>query len=230
MDYPKRGKLGLFLVAGILAASTSLFFFGWLAEEMLEADTAHFDAVVRTAIHGFASPPLTSAMEVFSILGSVAPIVALTVLTIALFIYFHRPRAAALLAIAMTGAAVLDEVLKFAFHRPRPVAFFGTSPGSYSFPSGHALGSMCFYGALALILSSRIASRAARVFLYLGAILLVSAIGISRIYLGVHYPSDVIAGYLAAIVWVGAVGIAQELIRRRGANGPERMGGASKSL
>lgn len=229
MDYPKRGKLGLFLVAGILAASTSLFFFGWLAEEMLEADTAHFDAVVRTAIHGFASPPLTAAMEVFSILGSVAPIVALTVLTIALFIYFHRPRAAALLAIAMTGAAVLDEVLKFAFHRPRPVAFFGTSPGSYSFPSGHALGSMCFYGALALILSSRIASRAARVFLYLGAILLVSAIGISRIYLGVHYPSDVIAGYLAAIVWVGAVGIAQEFIRRRGANGPERMGGASKS-
>ena len=229
MDRPTKFKFGFYLVAGILAASTSLLLFGWLAEEMFDADTAHFDAVVRTAIHGFASPPLTAAMEVFSILGSVALIVGLTLLAMGIFFYFHRPRAAALLAITMTGAAVLDEVLKHAFHRPRPVAFFGSSPNSYSFPSGHALGSMCFYGALAMILSARIAPRAARVFLYLGALLLVSAIGISRIYLGVHYPSDVIAGYLAAIVWVGAVGVAQEFIRRRGANGPERLGSASKS-
>ena len=229
MDKPTKFKFGYYLVVGILAASTSLLLFGWLAEEMLDADTAHFDAVVRTAIHQFASPPLTHTMEVFSFLGSVVFIVGLTLLAMGLFIYFHRPRAAALLAITMTGAAILDEVLKYAFHRPRPVAFFGSSPASYSFPSGHALGSMCFYGALAMILSARLASRAARVFLYLGAILLVSAIGISRIYLGVHYPSDVIAGYLAAIVWVGAVGVAQDFIRRRGANGPERLGSASKS-
>jgi undecaprenyl-diphosphatase len=114
-----------------------------------------------------------------------------------------------MMAVTMAGDVVLDVVLKHAFHRPRPVAFFGTSPGSYSFPSGHAMGALCFYGALAVILSARIATRAGRMLLYSCTILLVSAIGISRIYLGVHYPSDVTAGYLAALVWVGAVGIAQ---------------------
>ena len=228
MDQPKRVKFGSFLIAGILVASTALLFFGWLAEEMLEADTAQFDTFVRTTIHGLVSPRLTSAMQGISFLGSVAFIVGLTVVTLALFIYFHRPRAAVLLAATMTGAAVLDEVLKYAFHRSRPVAFFGTSPGSYSFPSGHALESMCFYGVMAVILSERTPTRAGRMLIYAGTILLVGAIGISRIYLGVHYPSDVIAGYLAAIFWVGSVGLSHDYIRRRGANGPERLGSASK--
>ncbi len=127
----------------------------------------------------------------------------LRLLAISLFYYFHRPRAAALLAITMAGVASLDLVLKHAFHRVRPVAFFGTSPSSYSFPSGHALGSLCFYGALAAILSTRVAGRRARLCIWTIAILLVGMIGFSRVYLGVHYPSDVIAGYCAAIVWVG---------------------------
>jgi undecaprenyl-diphosphatase len=228
VDKPKDIKLGVFLIAGIVTASTALFFFGWLAEEMLDADTTQFDEFVRTAIHRLASPSLTVAMEIFSFLGSVAFMVGLTVLTIGLFIYYHRPLAATMLATTMAGGVVLDEVLKYSFQRSRPVAFFGTSPTSFSFPSGHALGSMCFYGALAVILSARIATRVARMFIYSGTLLLVGAIGVSRIYLGVHYPSDVIAGYLAAIFWVGSVGLTLKLFPGQGANGPEQPGSASK--
>ena len=166
MDEPKKIKFGFYLIAGILAASTFLIFFGWLAEEVLEAHTVQFDEYVRAAIHRLASPSLTVAMEVFSFLGSVAFLLGLTMFPMGLFFYFHHPRAAMMLGVTMAGDLALDITLKYSFHRPRPVAFFGTSPGSYSFPSGHAMGSMCFYGALALILSARISTWAGRAFLY----------------------------------------------------------------
>jgi undecaprenyl-diphosphatase len=103
--------------------------------------------------------------------------------------------------------------LKHAFHRPRPVAFFGAAPSSYSFPSGHALGSFCFYGMLAAILAAPARGRVAKFCVWTAAVLLVGMIGFSRIYLGVHYPSDVIAGYCAAAVWVGAVGVLDRTLR-----------------
>ena len=213
MPEPKKRKLGFLLLAGILTAAAALFFFGWLAEEVLEADTAQFDTAIRTAIHQLASPGLTSAMEVFSFVGSTAFLAGLTVVVMAIFIHLHRPRAATLIAITMAGAAVLNVDLKYAFHRTRPIAFFGTSPTSYSFPSGHALGSLCFYGVLAVIISTQTQTRTARVGIWLLAVLLIVMIGLSRIYLGVHYPSDVLAGYCAGVVWVGVVGYSDRYLR-----------------
>ena len=78
--------------------------------------------------------------------------------------------------------------------------FSAASPSSYSFPSGHALGSLCFYGILAAILAGRARGRGAEFCIWVATVLLVGMIGLSRIYLGVHYPSDVIAGYCAAAV------------------------------
>jgi undecaprenyl-diphosphatase len=129
--------------------------------------------------------------------------------------YFKLPRIAGFLAITMAGVSTLDYVLKLAFHRPRPIAFYGTSPTSYSFPSGHALGSFCFYGVLAAVLASRATGRKSKFLIWLAAALLVGMIGLSRIYLGVHYPSDVIAGYLAGAVWVTAVTIVDRLLLDR---------------
>jgi membrane-associated phospholipid phosphatase len=205
MDKPQKLKSGFLLLRGLLIAATALFVFGWLAEEMLEGDTQRFDAFVRSAVHQLATPGLTRLMQAFSFLGSVAAVTILCLVAICVSLCFRRARTAALLAITMLGVAALDVALKQAFHRPRPVAFFGATPTSYSFPSGHAFGSLCFYGVLAAILVERVRRRVAKFCLWMAAALLIGMIGFSRIYLGVHYPSDVIAGYLAGAVWVAAV-------------------------
>jgi len=229
MDKPNKVKSGVVLLGALLIAATALFVFGWLAEEMLEGDTRQFDTFVRTAVHQLATPGLTRLMEVFSFFGSVAAVTAICLVAICVSVYCHRTRTAGLLAITMLGVAVLDVALKHAFHRPRPVAFFGATPSSYSFPSGHALGSLCFYGILAAILAARVRRRSAKFFVWMAAVLLVGMIGFSRIYLGVHYPSDVIAGYCAAVVWVGAVGFLERTLRtgeREKLKGPqEHLGG-----
>jgi undecaprenyl-diphosphatase len=211
----KRVKIGFSLLGALLIAVTALFVFGWLAEEVLEGDTQKFDAVVRNAVHQLTTPGLTHLMQAFSVLGSVAVSTALSLLAICALIYSHQARTAALVAITMLGAGVLDLALKHTFHRARPIGFFGISPSSYSFPSGHALGSLCFYGVLAAILSARVRGRAARFCIWIAATILVTLIGFSRIYLGVHYPSDVIAGYCAAAVWVGMVVFLDRTLGRR---------------
>ena len=215
MDRPKKVKSGLLLLGGILIASTALFVFGWLAEEMLEGDTQQFDAFVRTAVHQLATPGLTRLMQAFSFLGSVVVVTAMCLVVICVSLYYRRIRTAAMLAITMLGVAALDVALKLAFHRPRPIAFFGATPSTYSFPSGHALGSLCFYGMLAAIFAKHAGGRIAEVFIWITAVFLIGMIGFSRIYLGVHYPSDVIAGYCAATVWVGAVGFLDRTLRAR---------------
>jgi undecaprenyl-diphosphatase len=123
-----------------------------------------------------------------------------------LICWYRNERGLLLLVLAtMAGAGVLDATLKLAFHRMRPDPFIGSKPSSYSFPSGHALVSFCFYGLIGGILSLRSDQRWKRVLIWTLASLLVGLIGLSRIYLGVHWPSDVLAGYAAGLIWMGAV-------------------------
>ena len=197
----------LFEVAVVLSfaiAMLCLVSFAWLGREMLAGDTLRFDQSVRAWVHQLASPAMTRAMTVISALGYGALIVEL-IIAVAIFSWLRWRRAAIWLAIAMTGALLLDLTLKYVYRRQRPSAFFGVAPDTYSFPSGHALCSLCFYGVMAGLLSARIKSLPWRIALWAAAGLLIIAIGLSRIYLGVHYPSDVVAGYLAAAVWVTAV-------------------------
>ena len=194
----------LAIIISLAVAILCLFVFVWLGREMRAGDTLRFDQVIRNWVHQFASPGLTVLMKVFSMLG--AQILALVL--VAAFVIFARlrwKRAALWLAIAMAGALVLEAALKYAYHRIRPQAYFIPEPASYSFPSGHALTSFCFYGVLAGLVTDRIKSLSWRIAVWIAATLLVIAIGLSRIYLGVHYPSDVLAGYLAATVWVGTI-------------------------
>jgi undecaprenyl-diphosphatase len=117
-----------------------------------------------------------------------------------------RKRAAIVFLIAAAGGEALDATLKVLFRRARPEVFFGyTAPSTYSFPSGHAMLSACFYGVLAAVIAQRLESRAQRAAVWIAAAVTAATIGLSRIYLGVHYPSDVLAGYAAAIVWVFSV-------------------------
>ncbi len=204
-EAPKPAPLlGTAILASLGAAVLALFLFAWLGNEMLQGDTRHFDQVVREWMHSYASPGMTRVMNAISLLGYNVLIIEL-VIALAVFAKLRWRRAALWLTVAMAGSLVLDLTLKHIYHRTRPTAYFGMAPHSYSFPSGHAMCSFCFYGVLAGLLSARTKPLAWRLLIWFAAAALVIAIGLSRIYLGVHYPSDVVAGYLAAAVWVGTI-------------------------
>jgi membrane-associated phospholipid phosphatase len=206
--------ISLTLISTLLLAVLALVFFHWLADEVFAGDARAFDDAVRTAIHAHATPALTLAMRAITHLGD--PLTLLLVCTLG-FLFFWRKgwrRGSAWLALTMAGAVVLDVTLKLAYQRARPVPFFGVAPHSYSFPSGHALGSFCFYATLAGLIAHRSRKPALRVMVGILAAVLIAAIGFSRLYLGVHYPTDVIAGYTAAAIWVSAL-ISLDRFRRR---------------
>jgi undecaprenyl-diphosphatase len=201
-----------------LACILALLLFGVLSEEVFEGDAARFDEQVRSAVHSFATPEVTTAMTVVSFMGSPVFLTPLLVVIFAAFFLTGWRRAALWFAVAMAGATLLDITLKLSFHRLRPSPFFGNAPHSYSYPSGHALGALCFYGVLAGLLAHRIRNTAAKVAIWSAAVLLIAAIGVSRVYLGVHYPTDVLAGYLVAGVWVsGLVFLDRVRMHRRNA-------------
>jgi undecaprenyl-diphosphatase len=202
---PANGRWLTAIPVSLGLAVVSLLFFAWLSEEMLEQGTQHFDERVRLVLHQLASPALTWAMRIITNLGDWRLVLSGTLLL--LFIFWYRGARAylRLLLVTMIGAGILDGVLKLAFHRPRPTPFFAAKPDTYSFPSGHALISLCFYGLIAGMLSLRWQKHWQRTAIWTTAVLIVGLIGFSRIYLGVHWPSDVIAGYAAALMWMGAV-------------------------
>jgi len=208
--------LSLSLLLGLTAAIGALIFFGWLADEVLEGETRHFDETTRAAIHQLASPLLTTIMRGLSFLGST---LALSLGTIAVVIQFALRkwgREAKLFAITMIGAGLLNVTLKLAFKRPRPVPFFNlTAPETYSFPSGHSLTSACFFGALAVLVTAQMKSKRLRVVIWFVCTLMFVLIGFSRIYLGVHHTTDVIAGFAAALIWILMVRFVEIQLARR---------------
>lgn len=177
--------------------------FCWLALATALDQTLLFDIAIRDMIHSWAGPPLTSAMRAVTWLGEPDALALLMIVAAWWMVKAGRRRDAFWLAIATLGALAISELLKLVFHRARPAAFFGyVDPSTYSFPSGHATVSCCFYGLLAAFLTARMKSHAVRIALWIGSAALVLAIGFSRIYLGVHYASDVVGGYALGIFWV----------------------------
>ena len=209
--------VSLSLLLGLATAIAMLIFFGWLADEVLEGETRHFDDVTRAAVHTLASPALTTAMRGISFLGSTLCLTVATIMVVAWFALRRWGREAKLFALTMIGGSILNTTLKLTFQRPRPAPFFNlTAPETYSFPSGHALASCCFFAGLAAILSGRVKSRRARMIMWIAAATMFLLIGLSRIYLGVHYTTDVIAGFAAALIWILVVRFVElQLARRR---------------
>ncbi|HUM06764.1 MAG TPA: phosphatase PAP2 family protein [Terriglobales bacterium] len=208
-------------LASLAVAAVSLFFFAWIANSVSDARIQAFDLNVRNTVHTFASPAMTRIMLAISFLGGDGLVLA-ALLALLLFWHFRRGRAALWLVVTLAGALVLDVTLKLAFHRARPTPFFGLLPRTYSFPSGHALFSFCFYGVLAGLIAGRVRAIWLRAAIWSAAALFVFAIGLSRIYLGVHYPSDVIAGYLTASLWVATMIFLDRWRKRKKSNNVTR--------
>ncbi len=211
---PEPASLARTPLVSFAIALLAAFLFAWLAESVVEHETTNFDSTVRAMVHPYASPVLTRVMFAISFMGS-GGLIASALLAFALFRHVRWRRAAIWLGVTLAGALVLDLALKYAFHRARPVPFFGPIPLTYSFPSGHSLFSFCFYGVLAGLLAGRVRSLLLRGLIWLLAAWLVMAIGLSRIYLGVHYPSDVIAGYLTGTIWAATMVAFDRLWRQK---------------
>ena len=208
--------MSLSLLLGLAAAVGALVFLAWLSDEVLQGKTRPFDLVTRDEVHKLASPLLTTIMQAISFLGSTPFLFTATTVSVLAFIGLRWKREAILFAITMSGASLLNTTLKLSFHRTRPAPFFDlAAPQSYSFPSGHALASFCFYGALVAILTTRATSGKLQLNLWMIAALIVFLIGFSRIYLGVHYTTDVLAGYAAALIWVLVVNFVEHRLAKR---------------
>jgi undecaprenyl-diphosphatase len=199
---PTRG----YLLGGALAAA---FLFLLLARWVLAGDSMLFDLWIRDTVHGWASPLATRLLLAITMLGSEWVMLPLGAVLVWRLATTCHTRQATLLAAGSGGAELVSYLLKLAFHRPRAAVFFGLSPaGTYSFPSGHAFVGTVFYGLLASILLSRARSRQERGGMVAATALTVILIGLSRVYLGYHYPTDVLGGWTCAAGWLALTGLA----------------------
>jgi membrane-associated phospholipid phosphatase len=164
------------------------------------------DRWVAASLHAQVTPTATTVMQAVTQLGSTAVLVVVTALAAVLLLRVGRRGDAAFLVVVLAGAEALTWILKALFQRERPsFADPVATASSFSYPSGHALVSLAVYGGIAYLLLGDLRSfRARNVCLGIAA-LLVATIGFSRLYLGVHYLSDVLAGYSFAFAWLVAL-------------------------
>ncbi len=192
-----------FLLGGLLASGIVLYAMAEFHEEISETWLRNIDQNIMGLMHGQASASLTVIMFALTFIGSIQVLVPAVAL-IALWLWHKQRTGEALLTIfAVGGSALMNVGLKLYFHRQRPeVSWALAHESSFSFPSGHSVAAICLYGILAYVVIARVKSLSARAAILGTAVLLVLGIGLSRIYLGVHYPSDVAAGYLVGSIWL----------------------------
>ncbi|HBP64633.1 MAG TPA: phosphatase PAP2 family protein [Desulfosporosinus sp.] len=208
-------RLSKSLLWGLLISILLLALFTKLSEDLLYNELGTFDRIVGELIRGFATPSLTSVAVVITNLGSAYIEIGLTVL-VGGFLWFRLKHVweTSLLAISLSGAWLLNTILKDLFHRARPDIVHLANAGGYSFPSGHAMVSAAFYGVVGYLVWINLKNRSKPSwYVIVFTFALILAIGISRIYLGVHFASDVIAGYAAGGVWAIACIIGLKEIR-----------------
>jgi undecaprenyl-diphosphatase len=198
----------VWLAAGLAFSAFVVWAFAELADEVVEGDSRRFDRAVLLWIHSSFPGWLDGPMRLVTALGYYWVVIPLLAVAVLAFYRKDWRLSAILLVVSTSGSIVLTTVLKAIFERSRPELFdSGYTASFYSFPSGHATLAVGFYGTLTLLLAYRLRGYARWLVAACG-VSLVLLIGFSRLYLGVHYPTDVLAGYLAAPLWLVFVGVA----------------------
>lgn len=201
-DFTESRKMYLGLIVGILAgflfAGLLIHFFFELLDGLTNKELASFDDRLSLPVHNLRTPWLTNFLLVITWMGDRT---AYIIFSVSLFIFFYIryrsfifPLQTSLVLILAGG---LNRWLKIIINRPRPDALHLTETASLSFPSGHAMGSIAFYGFLIYLVWRLISTPWIRWILTFLLTILILLIGFSRVYLGVHYPSDILAGYAA---------------------------------
>ncbi|WP_428908384.1 phosphatase PAP2 family protein [Niallia sp. Krafla_26] len=161
-----------------------------------------FDHTIITAIQSAISDRNTLWMLMITELGSVKWITIFVILT-AVWLLYKKKYSLAIFMMAASGIGALFNMwLKWLFKRERPDILPLLSEESFSFPSGHAMGSFIFYGSLAYLIIHLVHKKSWQLFSIVVNALFILFIGLSRIYLGVHFPSDIVGGYLAGSAWL----------------------------
>lgn len=207
----KRKLLGALLLVGFGAALVATSGLVKLHDEILKASFGQADQAIQSWVHGLARPMLTQVMLGLSWIGSTFALVPAVALAAGWMWWRGMKDDAVLVVAAALGGVALNEVMKLYFKRLRPdVPWAFVHEHSFSFPSGHSVLAMVMYGVIVYKTQDKLRSKWAKAALMVGAFLMVVGIGVSRVYLGVHYPSDVAAGYFVGAVWLAAV-IASDL-------------------
>ena len=209
------GGIGIFLVAGLVIGMAGTAAFVALADEVREGDTQAFDEAVIRWIQGYHSPLLDRVMIELTALGT-GTTVLMIVIVAGLFLTLTQHKySAILLLVATTGGLALNGILKLGFDRPRPSIFIpAVHTVSSSFPSGHAMSSAIVYGTVAYLAARLHRRRWARWLVMMFALVVIVLISFSRMYLGVHYPSDVLAGVVIGLAWAAFCMATLEAIQR----------------
>lgn len=186
----------------IFAVTLPVLLFIKLCEDVIRDELSVFDSKIYGYLSNLIGHNVTIAMRTITYLGSWQILVSITLLIYIFLAKYGKPVFFAhFTAINLISVSLLSEMFKFVFHRDRPDILRLTNVIGYSFPSGHSMVGLCFYGLLAYFCFIYVKSRwkyAAITVLCL----IVGLIGVSRIYLGVHYASDVLAGFSAGMAWL----------------------------
>ena len=210
------------LAAGFGIALVALMAFALVAGHLYDQEAIALDNVVTPVVHSIQSPVVDAAMEVVTSLGSATVLAIVSVIAVVVLASRRQAAQALFVVTAIAGSVALNGTLKVTVQRPRPVLPWAHVLPDYSFPSGHTMNALVLYLAIALVIwvtrGRRLGSIAVLV-----ALGIAIAVGVSRIYLGYHYLSDVAGGLAAGIAWLLVVALAFETIprawgrRRRGA-------------
>lgn len=215
--------LGVHGLVGLAIAAACTWAFFAIADEVPEKGMmVRVDLAVTNWLQTHGTEKGESIFSAISLLGGPV-LAALLVVTTVVLLVRRDWRHLAVLAVTCGGGALLNVVLKFVFHRARPPFASEFNATSWSFPSGHAMDSLIAYGLLAYWVASRFPRGRTAAIVALAA--LVALIGYARIYLGVHYLSDVVAGYTAGFIWLTACVTGYEFAERRqvGPGGKDEM-------
>lgn len=209
-----RSHLGLGLTLRLLLFIGAVWAFSDLLDAVLDNETlVRIDRVVETWFHAHATPTGLAIFGVITQLGS--PVANVLIAVVA--VYLWRIREWPLLWTwlgATLGGKVIEYVLKDTVHRTRPQYAAAYLNGrSYSFPSGHTMGSTICYLFIAYVVALRpnVSARMRRLAFAIAALIIV-AVAFSRLYLGVHYPSDVAGGFVAGLAWLSLCGVTRQVI------------------
>jgi undecaprenyl-diphosphatase len=205
----------LLLAAGLAMAVVVMLVMAKMHEELSAPLLERLDRSGLAFMHRHQTPARTMLARALSWIGSPVQLVPAISISAAVLWWRRMRRDALLLLIAVGGSGTLDVALKLHFRRIRPeVPWAFVHEHSFSFPSGHSVAAVVLYGILTYLLWTHLRDLRQRAAAIATALLLIGGIGASRIYLGVHYPTDVLAGYVVGLLWLlPVIGAAEYLAR-----------------